>query len=43
LQEFDDRYEPIFALIHTLREQNKRLTLARDELLPKLMSGAIQV
>jgi len=43
LQEFDDRYEPIFALIHTLREQNKRLTLARDELLPKLMSGAIRV
>lgn len=35
--------EPIFSQIENLMMQNVALNSARDELLPKLMSGAIQV
>ena len=43
LNYFHDKCEPIFELKDNLLKQNKRLMTARDELLPKLMSGAIQV
>ncbi|MDP2026881.1 restriction endonuclease subunit S [Sulfuriferula sp.] len=43
LQEFDAIMEPLFSEVEILARQNVRLQVARDELLPKLMSGAIQV
>ncbi len=43
LKAFTDRVKPIFALISTLGEQNSKLREARDILLPRLMSGQIEV
>lgn len=43
LKEFDAVVEPIFQQVEVLARQNLALQEARDELLPKLMSGAIQV
>lgn len=40
---FHDRVWTIFDQIETLSQANLRLAQVRDELLPKLMSGAIQV
>lgn len=42
-KEFHDRVWPIFEQIETLSQANLRMAQARDELLPRLMSGAIQV
>lgn len=43
LKQFDDIIQPIFAEIRTLRSENQRLTSIRDSILPKLMSGDIDV
>lgn len=43
LGQFDQLVEPIIEQIFILKKQNVRLMVARDELLPRLMSGAIQV
>lgn len=43
LKGFTEKVKPIFTLISTLGEQNSKLREARDILLPKLMSGQIQV
>ena len=43
LREFDTNVEPIFSEVEILARQNARLQEARDALLPKLMSGEIQV
>jgi len=43
LQDFDERCLPMLELRSKLIRQNACLTEARDALLPKLMSGAIQV
>lgn len=43
LQDFHERCLPMLELLNTLIKQNEQLTIARDALLPKLMSGAIQV
>lgn len=43
LKDFHERCESILEMKENLLQQNKRLMSARDELLPKLMSGAIQV
>lgn len=43
LQEFDSIVKPMFEEIEVLAKMNKRLQAVRDDLLPKLMSGAIQV
>lgn len=43
LNAFDQLMQPVFAQIELLNRQNKVLKKIRDELLPKLMSGAIQV
>jgi len=43
LQDFHERCLPVLELRNTLIIQNGQLTIARDALLPKLMSGAIQV
>jgi type I restriction enzyme, S subunit len=39
---FSEVIDPVCDQIITLKQQVKQLTCARDELLPKLMSGAIQ-
>jgi len=43
LKAFTEKVKPIFALISTLGEQNTKLREARDILLPRLMSGQIEV
>ena len=43
LQAFDETVEPIFSQIHNLHRQNQKLRAARDLLLPRLMSGEIEV
>lgn len=43
LLEFDCLMKPVFEEVEVLARMNKRLQEARDELLPKLMSGAITV
>ena len=43
LDRFNTLALPILSQIHTNREENKRLSKLRDTLLPKLMSGEIDV
>ena len=43
LTAFDKLIQPIFALTRNLRDENERLIQLRDTLLPKLMSGEIDV
>ena len=43
LNQFDDIIQPIFAEIRNLRSENQRLSVVRDTLLPKLMSGELDV
>ncbi|NGM18306.1 restriction endonuclease subunit S [Eggerthellaceae bacterium zg-893] len=42
-QRFEDAVSPMFRCIDVLMEQNERLRVARDRLLPKLMSDEIEV
>lgn len=43
LREFDCSVEPMFEQIVVLQRENEKLSQARDLLLPRLMSGEIQV
>jgi type I restriction enzyme S subunit len=43
LEAFEATIAPVFQQISTLKSQNTVLKNARDELLPKLMSGTIQI
>jgi type I restriction enzyme, S subunit len=43
IKEFDSKIESYFNLIFVLEEQNQKLAQARDLLLPRLMSGKIDV
>ena len=43
LEKFDKRAKSYFNKIKTLQEQNEQLKTARDLLLPKLMSGEVEV
>lgn len=43
MMEYQVSMTPIFNLIHTLQQQNASLRSGRDLLLPRLMSGAIEV
>ena len=43
LQEFSDFCEPLFQLQRTLEAENRSLAALRDSLLPKLMSGELDV
>lgn len=43
LEKFDKRVKVYFNKIKTLQGQNERLKIARDLLLPKLMSGEVEV
>ena len=40
---FDEIIQPIFAQIRNLRDENANLYRLRDALLPKLMSGELDV
>ena len=40
---FDDLIQPMFVQLRNLRDENKRLANLRDTLLPRLMSGEIDV
>lgn len=42
-QRFEDTVHPMFTSVDVLMEQNEKLRVARDLLLPKLMSGEIGV
>ena len=43
LLSFDSMIQPYFAQIRNLRAENDRLAATRDALLPKLMSGVLDV
>lgn len=43
LSAFDDLIQPIFAQIRNLRDENARLADLRDTILPRLMSGELDV
>lgn len=43
LKAFDATVQPIFAQIRNLRAENERLATTRDTLLPRLMSGELDV
>lgn len=43
ITEFDEMIQPIFREIRRLRTENDKLTTLRDNLLPKLMSGELDV
>jgi len=43
VNQFNIKINPIFSLIDTLQKQNNKLREARDILLPRLMSGEIEV
>ena len=43
LSDFNSVVQPIFAQIRNLRAQNDRLVVTRDTLLPRLMSGELDV
>ena len=43
LKGFDATVQPIFAQIRTLRAENNRIVTTRDTLLPRLMSGELDV
>lgn len=42
MMQFGERIDPVFQQIECLQAANSRLASARDALLPKLMSGALQ-
>ena len=43
LESFDSIIQPIFAQIRNLRAENDKLAITRDTLLPRLMSGELDV
>ena len=43
IKEFDAMIQPMFSEIRRLRTENEKLTILRDSLLPKLMSGELDV
>ena len=43
LSAFNSIVQPIFAQIRNLRAENDRLAATRDTLLPRLMSGELDV
>ena len=43
MAEFEDVAEPMFSQIVNNLNENKKLALMRDSLLPKLMSGELDV
>ena len=43
LRDFDEIIQPMFGQIRKIRLENEKLTSLRDSLLPKLMSGELEV
>ena len=43
LSAFDSIIQPVFTQIRNLRAENDRLATIRDALLPRLMSGALDI
>ena len=43
LEQFENMVRPFFSMIEMLKRKNKSLADARDLLLPKLMSGELEV
>ena len=43
LQSFDSIVQPVFSQIRNLRSENDKLANIRDTLLPRLMSGELDV
>jgi type I restriction enzyme S subunit len=43
LSQFDDTVSPMFAYIEEKRSENQKLSYLRDSLLPKLISGELDV
>ena len=43
LDSFEEKIKPLFDRIESLEEENQRLTSLRDTLLPKLVSGEIEI
>lgn len=43
IRQYDDLQKPFFEQMETLKKQNQTLSKLRDTLLPKLMSGEIQI
>lgn len=43
IKKFVDKVTPIYEEIKILKEKNKLLTKQRDSLLPRLMSGKLEV
>ncbi len=43
LDAFDEIIQPVFTQIRNLRDENANLAVLRDTLLPKLMSGELDV
>ena len=43
LTAFDESIQPFFAEIRNLRAENDRLATVRDSMLPRLMSGELDV
>ena len=42
-EDFEEMVSPLFAKIESLEKENSRLSLLRDTLLPRLMSGELEV
>ena len=42
-EEFEEILSPLFARIESLEKENSRLSLLRDTLLPRLMSGELEI
>ena len=43
MDEFNEKTSALLDMISKLDEENKRLTALRDSLLPKLMSGELDI
>jgi type I restriction enzyme S subunit len=43
VNEFSKLIEPVLKQMHDLRQENVKLALTRDTLLPKLMSGELKI
>ena len=43
LKQFEDAIEPMYQVVKKLKVQNIKLSKQRDLLLPRLMSGKLQV
>lgn len=43
MKQYDELVRPLFAMMKNNEEENRKLSTLRDSLLPKLMSGELDV